>query len=88
MHPQTDTPTLGTKNFPLPFKNAPLIGQAKSSHQAHMVTMREGGMCVKKEGQELTVRCVFAAEGEDLEQLIARSLRLFIERTLLEEAGV
>jgi hypothetical protein len=72
----------------LPFKNSSLIGQAKSSRQAHMVTMREGGMCVKKEGQELTVRCVFAAEGEDLEQLIARSLRLFVERTLLEEAGV
>lgn len=36
---------------------------------------------VKKDGQNLTVHCIFTKENK-LEELILQSLRLFIERSL------
>ena len=37
---------------------------------------------MKKDKKNLTVRCFFAEEGENLQELISQSLRLFIEKNL------
>ncbi|MDO4314903.1 MAG: hypothetical protein Q4C45_03935 [Oscillospiraceae bacterium] len=41
---------------------------------------------MKKDGQELAVHCFFTDEGENLQELISQSLRLFIERNLQNSA--
>lgn len=43
---------------------------------------RKERVCVKKDKKNLTVRCFFAEEGENLQELISQSLRLFIEKNL------
>ena len=40
---------------------------------------------MRREQQEPPVRCVFPENGEPLEELILRSLRLFVQRELLAE---
>ena len=40
---------------------------------------------MRRNGREPVVHCVFSADGEPLEELILRSLRLFARRELLAE---
>lgn len=41
---------------------------------------------VEKNKQKLTIHCFFTEEGENLQELIFRSLRIFIERNLQTSA--
>lgn len=43
---------------------------------------RKEGMHMEKNGQELTIHCFFTKEGENPQELIFRSLRIFTERNL------
>lgn len=42
---------------------------------------------MKKQGQEMRVHCFFTEEGEHPQELIVRSLQIFIERNLRDSAS-
>ena len=44
--------------------------------------LRKEGLRMKRDGQSVSVRCLFTKEGENPQELIFRSLRFFIEKNL------
>lgn len=61
--------------------------RANANRLPHILNYdRKEGVRVKKDRQELTVHCFFTEEGENLQELISQSLRLFIERNLQKYA--